>query len=30
MIGEHTHEVLREAGFSDEQIADLAAAGALG
>ena len=30
MTGQHTHEVLREAGFSDEQIADLAAAGALG
>ena len=28
--GEHTHEVLREAGFSDAEVADLAASGALG
>ena len=28
--GEHTHEVLREAGFSDEEVAELAASGALG
>ena len=28
--GEHTHEVLREAGFTDEEIAELAASGALG
>ncbi len=28
-LGEHTHEVLREAGLSDEQIAALAAAGVI-
>lgn len=28
--GEHTHEVLSETGFSDEEIAQLAASGALG